>query len=111
MCAHQRVRCAHGSRLSLAVLDVWKSLRFVRRGPGSDIARFDNVTPNRCISECLANSSCEAYTHVPQIVIGGAGTCFLKSGVGGGGNTAIQMISASKAATGACNLSDGFCRL
>ncbi len=58
--------------------------------PGQRHRALRQRTPNRCISECLANTSCKAFTNAAQVVVAGPGTCFWKSGTGSGATPPLR---------------------
>ncbi len=77
--------------------------------PGNTISTMNNVSLNECVSLCMANTSCKAYTL--DDIIPGFGNCQLKSSTGGGGVATAGMTSGWKDTTGPCTEIDGSCRL
>lgn len=72
---------------------------------GEDIAVIGGTTAPQCAAECLAWSSCNAYTWVP------GGNCWLKDSSLTTGRTASGMISGRKKSTGTCYLDGNYCRI
>jgi hypothetical protein len=78
--------------------------------PGNTISTVNNVSLNECVSLCMANTSCKAYT-LDSGIMPLYGQCQLKSSTGGGGAAATGMISGWKDPTGPCNEIDKSCRI
>lgn len=82
---------------------------------GNDISSTDNLYEAECVSLCMANTSCNAYT-LTTVVPGGSvnppfGRCYLKTGTGAGGSAAAGRFSGIKIAPTACTPVDGYCRI
>jgi hypothetical protein len=75
---------------------------------GSDLL-FENVlTQSQCETDCWRRADCKAWTYTSTSF---PGSCWLKSGVGSGGNPLSGFTSGYKTTTRSCSLSGGVCVL